>query len=160
MKKLENLERMIKLAEEFFGARNDPAQISVTKSQIRKLKAIHPCAMLEKRTSKGPIAWILVFPTTKDLMMKFLNGKINERELLNKTPIRKKYEAIYLCSALVLPEFRRKGIAKKLICKSVGLIIKQHPIKYLFYWEYSIAGKKLANSIRNKFGLPLFKKKH
>ena len=114
--------------------------------------------MTEKITKKGPIAWILVFPTTQDLMKQFITRKIDERELLKRTSLRAEYEAVYLCSALVLPEYRKKGLAKRLMCKAIKSIQKQHPIKFLFYWAFSTEGKKLAVSAANKCGLPLLQK--
>jgi hypothetical protein len=156
----ENLTRMIQLADEVFGMKQDSAQISVNSKVISRLRKIHPHALTEKRTRKGPIAWILIFPTTKELMKQFIKKQINERDLLKKTPVGIKYDAVYLCSALVLPEYRRKGFAKRLMCKAIKSIRKQHPIKFLFYWEFSREGKKLAVSVAKEFSLPLYKKAH
>jgi GNAT superfamily N-acetyltransferase len=147
---------MIKLAEEFFGARNDPAQISVDQKVMAKLRKIHPGTMVEKRTGRGPVAWILVIPTTSELMRQFIKKKINERELLKINPLRIHYDAVYLCSALVLPEYRGKGLAKRLMCKAVTSIRKQHPIEALFYWAFSVAGKRLAVSVAKECNLPLY----
>lgn len=154
----ENLVRMIKLADEFFGVRNDPTQISVDQKVMTRLHKIHPNTMTERRTSKGPVAWILVIPTTEKIMKQFIKKKIDERKLLKKNPLPAKYTAIYLCSALVLPEYRRKGLAKRLMCKAVKSIKKQHPIKALFYWGFSTAGRKLANSVAKELDLPLLKR--
>ncbi len=154
----ENLARMIRLADEVFGMKQDPAQISVNTKVMTRLRKIHPSAMTEKRTKNGPIAWILVFPTTKDLMKQFITKKINEQELLKRTSLRAEYDAVYLCSALVLPEYRRKGLAKRLMCKAIKSIQKQHLIKFLFYWAFSAEGKKLALSVAKELSLPLFKR--
>ncbi len=151
---------MIRLAEDSFNTGNDPSQISVDQKVRNRLKRIHPATMMEKRTKKGPVAWILVIPTTQKLMKQFIKREINERELLRKTPLHIKYDAIYLCSALVLPEYRRKGIAERLICKAVKSIKKEHPIDALFYWAFSTAGRKLAVSAANKCGLPIFRRKN
>jgi hypothetical protein len=154
----ENLKRMIRLAEEFFGTRNDPEQISINRKTITKLRKIHPSTMTEKRMKKGPIAWILVIPTTQVLMKQFIKKQINEQELLDKTPFRENYDAVYLCSALVLPECRHKGLAKSLAIKAIKSIQKQYPINALFYWAFSAKGKKLATSVAKKLSLPLFKR--
>jgi GNAT superfamily N-acetyltransferase len=149
---------MIQLAEEFFATKNDPSQISIDQRVMRRLKRIHPSTMTEKSTSKGPIAWILIIPTTHTLMEQFITKKINERELLNKTPLRVKYDSIYLCSALVLPEYRGRGLAKSLMIKAIKSIKKTHPIDCLFYWAFSVAGKKLAVSVAKELSLHLYKK--
>ena len=91
-------------------------------------------------------------------MEQFIASKINERELLSKTPLRGKYDSIYLCSALVLPEYRGKGIAKSLMIKAIKSIQKEHPINCLFYWGFSKEGKKLAASVAKSFSLPLYKR--
>jgi ribosomal protein S18 acetylase RimI-like enzyme len=154
----ENLARMIRLADEVFGMKQDPTQISVNTKVIARLRKIHLSTMTEKSTKNGPIAWILVLPTTKDLMKQFITKKINEQELLKRTSLRAEYDAVYLCSALVLPENRRKGLAKRLMCKAIRSIQKQHPIKFLFYWAFSVEGKKLAVSIAKNLSLPLYKR--
>ena len=153
-----NLERMIKLADEFFAMKNDPSQISMTPETMERLRNLHPNTLTEKRNKDGPIAWIALIPTTRNLMKQFLSGKINERELFDLTPQRGKYDALYLCSALVLPEHRGKGLAWRLACKAIASIRKQHPIKYLFLWAFSEEGKKLAASIAEEFDLPLYQR--
>jgi len=151
----QNLERMISLAEEFFEMKNDPMQISVDEKTRTRLKKIHPSTMVEIRNKNGPIAWVLVIPTTAALMRQFVAKTIHERELFENTPLRTKYDALYLCSALVLPEHREKGLAKRLVTKAIRSIRKQHPIKYLFYWAFSKEGRNLARSAAKEFDLPL-----
>jgi GNAT superfamily N-acetyltransferase len=86
-------------------------------------------------------------------MEQFIAKKINERELLNKTLLRVKYDSIYLCSALVLPEHRGRGLAKKLMIKAIKSIQKEFPITDLFFWGFSTAGRRLAHSIAKELHL-------
>ena len=151
----DNLQRMIILADEFFETKNDPNQISVTEEVMSMLQKIHPATLSEKRNQNGPIVWILVLPTTRLLMDEFVAEQINERELLEKTPIGASYDAVYLCSALVLPEHRGKGLARGLAADAVRSIQKDHPIEHLFCWPFSPEGEKLANSIARELNLPL-----
>jgi len=150
-----NLQRMIQLAEEFFETKNDPDQISVSEEVMSVLQKIHPATLSEKKDENGPIVWILVLPTTLRLMEEFVGEQINERELLEKTPIGVKYEAVYLCSALVLPEHRGKGFARGLAIDAVRSIQEDHSIKSLFCWPFSAEGERLANSIARGLNLPL-----
>jgi len=154
-----NLERMIKLAEEFFEAKSDPLQITVTEETMERLRRIHPATMTEKTDEDGPIAWMLLIPTTHEVMQKFISKKINEQQLLDATPLGANYDTIYLCSALVLPEHRRKGLARELVSKAISSIRKDHPIKYLFYWPFSNEGNGLAVAMAKKFKLPLYERK-
>jgi hypothetical protein len=154
----DNLQRMIQLADEFFETKNDPDQISVNEEVMSMLQKIHPSTLSEKKNENGPIAWILVLPTTLRLMEEFVTERINERELLEKTPIGASYDAVYLCSALVLPEHRGKGLARSLAVDAVRSIRRDHPIMNLFYWPFSIEGDMLANSIARELNLPLRKR--
>jgi ribosomal protein S18 acetylase RimI-like enzyme len=153
-----NLERMIKMAEDVFDVRNDPNQLSVNEKVIKRLHEIHPATVSEFDHGKGPAVWILLFPTTTELMNKFLANKINEQELFDQTPLKSKYEALYLCSAMVLPEYRRKGIAKRLTLKAIETIRKDHPLKSLFVWAFSKEGEALAEDIAKETKLPLKKR--
>ena len=149
---------MIQLAEETFDTRNDPAQISITQESAIRLRNIHPSTLTEKKDRNGPIAWVAVIPTTHEIMGKFITKKINEQELMGLTPPRGKYDALYLCSALVLPEHRRKGLAKRLMIKAIRSICRQHPIKHLFYWAFSAEGKGLAATVAREMKLPLHRR--
>jgi hypothetical protein len=153
-----NLERMMKLADEFFDMKNDPAQIGVDEETRRLLNAIHPDTMNEVQDEDGPLAWVLLFPTTELLMKQFIDNRINEMELLRSTPVNVEYDAVYLCSALVLPEFREKGLAKRLAVHAIRSIQKDHPIKALFLWAFSPEGMGLATSIAEELVLPLYRK--
>jgi GNAT superfamily N-acetyltransferase len=153
-----NLARMIQLAEETFDTRNDPAQISITQESARKLRNIHPSTLTEKKDKNGPIAWVAVIPTTHELMEQFITKKINEQELMGLTPLRGKYDALYLCSALVLPEHRGKGLAKRLMIKAIRSICRQHPIHHLFYWAFSAEGERLASSVAREMKLALHRR--
>jgi GNAT superfamily N-acetyltransferase len=150
-----NLERMIALADEFFDARSDPEQILVNDDVMAKLRQIHPATMGEVREGDGPVAWMLVIPTSHEVMERFLRADINEGTLLAATHPGERYDALYLCSALVLPEFRGRGIARRLALDAVAAIRADHPITTLFYWAFSPEGKQLAESIGRETGLSL-----
>jgi GNAT superfamily N-acetyltransferase len=151
----DNLQRMIRLAEEFFDMKNDPDQLTVDGETIARLREIHPDTMSEESDENGPIAWMLVIPTTHALMEEFTRGAINERELLERTPPGGTYDALYLCSALVLPEQRGKGLARRLASRAIMSIRRDHPIRSLFYWGFSGGGDALAASLARECGLPV-----
>lgn len=152
---LTNIERMINLAEEVFDTRNDPEQLDVDHEVLGRLQRIHPAAVSEYDDGNGPAAWILLIPTTRALMQDFVESRISEKELFLMTPENGAYDALYLCSALVLEEYRRKGIARKLTLKAIEKIRKDHPVQTLFVWPYSTEGDKAAVSIAQLTGLPL-----
>ena len=155
---LSNYERMIQLSEEVFSSRTDPDQLNVNENVMDHLQLIHPDTISEYDEGNGPICWILCIPTTIDLMNQFINKKISERELYELTPLNTKYEAIYLCSALLLEEFRGKGIAQTLGVRAIENIKIDHSIKALFFWSFSKEGEKLAEKVSELMSLPLFKR--
>ena len=155
----DNYERMIQLVTEFFDTKNDPDQISVSEEERDKLYKIHPATLSELANEDGPMVWILIIPTTQAIMERFLKGEISEKQLLEETLPGAVYEAIYLCSVFILPEYRHKGLAKKVGMEAINSIRKDHPIKSLFYWPFSNEGKGLAAFAAKELGLQLFEKK-
>ena len=153
-----NYERMIELADKVFSSRTDPDQLNMDENVMEHLQLIHPDTISEYDDGNGPVCWILCIPTTSDLMTKFINKEISERELYELTPLNTKYEAIYLCSALLLEEFRGKGIAQRVGAKAIENIKLDHSIKALFFWSFSKEGEKLAKKASVLMGLPLYKR--
>jgi len=155
---LSNLERMIQLAEDVFAVKNDPNQLDVDQEVIGRLRKMHPSTVSEYDDGKGPVAWILVIPTTLDLMNQFLIGAISEKELFYLTPTDVPYEALYLCSALVLEEYRQQGLAKRLSLSAIENIRRQHPVKALFVWPFTLEGDLASESLARLTALPLYKR--
>ena len=153
-----NFERMLQLSDEVFSSRIDPDQLNVNEKVMEHLQHIHPDTISEFDDGNGPVCWILCIPTTLDLMHQFVNQQISEKELYDLTPLNIKYEAIYLCSALLLEEFRGKGIAQGIAIKAIESIKINHPIKALFLWAFSKEGEKLAEKVAGLTGLPLYKR--
>jgi len=149
---------MIELADTAFSVRTDPNQLSVDQNVIERLQKIHPSTMSEFDDGNGPVVWILVIPTILDLMHQFINKEISEKELFEQTPLDIQYDALYLCSAMVLEEFRGKGLAKKLTLDAIENIRKEYPIKTLFVWAFSREGEGLAEKIAVLADLPLKKR--
>jgi len=153
-----NFERMIQLADEVFAVKNDPDQLDVNQEVIERLQRLHPSTVSEYADANGPVAWVLLIPTTTDLMNQFLENKISEKQLFDLTPVNINYEALYLCSAMVLEEYRRKGIVKRLIMAAIENIRKDHTIQALFVWPFTKEGDLAAESLSRLTLLPLYKR--
>lgn len=135
--------------------RNDPSQLTIDEITMEEILCLHPAAISEKRDDDGPIAWLIILPTTSDVMERFLSGEINEREILSQTKPDDHYDALYLCSVLLLPEYRGKGIAGALCSEAIQSILRDHPIRTLFCWAFSPEGQQLANVLAAEFNLPI-----
>lgn len=155
---LSNFERLVKLADEVFASKNDPHQLDVNQEVIERLQRIHPATVCEYDDGNGPVAWVLVLPTTTELMNQFIENVISEKELFDLTPTDTTYEALYLCAALVLEEYREKGIAKQLTLNAVKNIRKDHPLKSLFVWVFTNEGDLLSETVARLTFLPLYKR--
>lgn len=153
-----NFKRMIQLIDEVFDTRHDSGQLQVNEDVINRLRLIHPSTLSEIADNNGPQAWVLLVPTTLELMELFIKDQKNEQELVDQTPTGISYEAIYLCSATVLPECRKQGLAFKLCMLAIDEIRKTHPIKSLFVWPFTPAGECLSEKIAAFSGLSLKKK--
>lgn len=153
-----NYQKMFAIIDEVFATRNDPSQLQVDENVMKKLAAIHPATMGEVADEKGPLIWVLLIPTSRQVMNEFINGKISEREILEKTQPGEGYECIYLCSVSTLKEMRGKGETKKLCLNQINAICKDHPVKNLYVWAFSEAGEKLAECLSTETGLELKKR--
>lgn len=158
MKLSPNHHRMFELIDETFATRTDPGQLQVTKEDQAKLLAIHPSTMLEKADENGPLIWVLLVPTTREIMQQFLSGAISERQILKKTQPGQSYDCIYLCSVTTLPEARGKGDTRKLVLAGIAEIRQQHAIRFLFVWPFTTAGEQLADALARETGLDLLRK--
>ena len=155
---ISNFERLVQLADEVFAVKSDPSQIDVNAEVLERLYKLHPATVSAFDDGKGPVAWVLLIPTTFDLMNRFLEKQISEKELFDLTPLETQYDAVYLCSALVLEEFRRKGIASQLALTAIDNMRGIHQLKAVFVWAFTPEGDSAAETIANLAKLPLYKR--
>ncbi|MBK9357065.1 MAG: hypothetical protein IPN08_06700 [Bacteroidales bacterium] len=153
-----NYERMIRLVDEVFAVKHDPTQLDVDQEVLERLKKLHAASVSEYDAGNGPVAWLLVIPTTHDLMLRFLEKEISEKELFDLTPENAVYDALYLCSAIVLEEYRQKGIIKQLAFTAIEEIRKDHPLNSVFTWPFTREGELASEAIARMASLPLYKR--
>lgn len=150
-----NYERLIRLAEESFDPANNPDVLDVDEAALERLRQIDSATVSEESDENGPVAWILIFPTTSELMEAFVRKEISESELLYRSPLDADYDAVYLCSALVLEEYRRRGITKRLAENALEKLMAKFPIRTLFAWPFSNEGRLAAEKIAHDMNLSL-----
>lgn len=155
-----NLLKLLELVDHVFQTRNDPSQIGFTESDMAKMNNLHVECLQEAENEDGPIAWVAVIPTSLDLMNEFIIKTITERELFDRTTMETPKEAVYLCSAIVLPDFRRKGIALQLSLEAIHAMQQHWSLSAVFVWPFSDEGKVLAHKIADECGLTLYTRSH
>ncbi|HOI88828.1 MAG TPA: hypothetical protein PLV51_13300 [Lentimicrobium sp.] len=153
-----NYRRMMQLIDRVFAVKNDPDQLDVDEKVMQHLLRLHPATFAGHSDENGPVAWVLVIPTTLALMQRFIRSEINEKQLVDFTPEDEPLEALYLCSATVLEEYRRQGLTRRLALESIEKIRQKHPLKALFVWPFSDEGDAAAEAIAAEAKLPLYKR--
>jgi ribosomal protein S18 acetylase RimI-like enzyme len=155
----DNFNRMVRLAEEFFAVKNDPDQLDVDEEVLSRLTALHPATVSEEVEGDGPVVWVLLIPSTLESMHRFLRKEITEKDLLDAAHPGDGFDALYLCSALVLPEFRNRGRAERITLQAIAQLQKDFPLKALFVWPFSKEGDRLSQRIAQRLALPLYERK-
>ncbi len=150
-----NLIRLLELVDAVFETRNDPSQIGFSDEDMAKMGELHEACLQEASNTDGPIAWVSVIPTSNELMTLFVNEKITERELFDLTTVQTPQEAVYLCSAIVLPEFRHSGVAFNLSVSAIRAMQMDNNITHVFVWPFTNEGESLASKIAHACGIPL-----
>jgi len=152
------LEKMLDTAEKFFGSENDPEQMPITKESFDKLQKLHPQTLIYKTENGQPVSWIVTLPTSNNLAEQFLAGEINEKQLLELSQPQAVYEALYLCVAFTLPEYRRRGYITEMFQEALRTIPHEPNVK-LFAWAFSPEGGQLIAKLSQMLGQEIFLKK-
>ena len=150
-----NEARMYELIDDVFDTQNDSTQLRFSESDIEKLISLSPHTLQEAANEDGPYAWISVFPTSLDLMNQFVSEQINERQLFDLTNKEDNNEVVYLCSAIVLPEFRNQGLALKLTIQAIEALQLSYPIRVALVWPFSDSGLRMAEKAAEACSLTL-----
>lgn len=143
------LEKEMRIAEEIFGTEKDPDQMPINEESVKKLDSIYEGWLGSVLDEEGePIAWSVVLPTQTELMDKFLNNEITEKQLLEKTKPEDVYNSLYVASVITVPEQRSKGFATKVLSEA----IERAPLvdnAVIFAWPWSVEGRSLFDKIKS-----------
>jgi hypothetical protein len=152
MLNLEIEQKMDKISEEIFGTEKDPTQIPITHESGEKLEKLSPNWINYRLDDKGePVSWVVVVPTTREIAEKFLSNEITEKEILDLSSPQDHYSGLYLCAAVTVPEYRRMGLAIKLMQETIESIPTTEDC-LIFAWSYSSEGGMLINKLEKVLG--------
>jgi len=152
-----------RINEAYFKTENDSEQAKITEKRRDWFMREFPEAANVIKVDDKIIGSTLVLPCTLRLMNLFISKNINEEQLfqeLERTASYSNIETIYFCSAIIVPEFRRKGLATQAVEKSIKKMLSKtkNKVKTIFYWGYSNEGSALAGKIAKDLGLELKKR--
>ena len=148
-------EQMMFIAEAIYGTHDDPEQMRICDESWRKLQSISSnCLRYEVDSEGKPISWVLALPTTIELMERFLTRQINEQQILDLTPQLPMYDAVYLLSAITVPEHRRRGLSFQLGLETLQLL-PITPNAKLFAYPVSAEGAALTEKFAAFLNRPI-----
>ncbi len=144
------------IAERIYGTASDPQMIAVKPESVEKLNNLgSKWFFYELDQNSRPISWIVVLPTQIELMKKFLGKEISEQQLLDQTKSEKHYKALYLCSAITIPEYRRQGLAFNLLTQAIRHYQGKHHTEQFFSWPLSPEGSALVYRLQKDLNLTI-----
>ena len=151
------LEELDCTAITFFNIDKDCTQIMADKKTYNYSVRIGGSTAMAIEDEKL-LGWCFAFPTSRKLMVQFLNDSISEKELFWSTKKNKKYDVIYLCAAYVYSSHRKTGLGSKLIDECLKPLLKDGVC--IFYEPYTKKGKRLGESALKDYKYEIKIKEH
>ncbi len=140
---MKDIEQINFIANDFFGSNDDPEQVPANMDSFHKLLALDKNSIGVQTTDDGKImGWCASFPTTIELMNKFMNNQINERQMFHMCSPGD-HGALYVMSVFVLPEYRGQVNPKSLVGRTITPM--RNADTQIFYDGFSEEGKRLGS---------------
>lgn len=147
------------MAEEFFKMESKPDGMPASEENKNFfLRSFPECDDVIRADGKI-IGFTFIVPCNKDIMDRFLAGKITEKELGEEIKSKidyENFETVYLCSSFIKEEYRGRGLAVQGRVKSISKIIGNRKIKpILFSWAQTKEGERSVRKTAEVLGLKL-----
>lgn len=152
----EDVQETSVLSERTFKTANDAAQMRVAEEKTRWIFLHRPESDNVIKLDGKVIGFTFIVLTNTRIMQDFLSGKISEEDIFtrSKRVTKRTFTTIYLCASVILPQYRRKGLALQGFVKQIRKVMgTKNPV--LFYWGYSKEGALLAEKVAKESGLPI-----
>lgn len=151
------------MAERFFLTKNHPEQMQCKDVTWKFVSKHFPNSLNAIKDNKTVVGFTFTLPCDKKSMMEFVNKKITERDLFYKIRDEikpKDYETLYLVDSIILPTYRRKGLATRAFIRHIKEYQKSIKNIELFCWPVTEEGRMLARKIAKITGLKLRERVH
>lgn len=156
---LEDTKEAGEISEAYFATHYDSDQVPVNEETGRWIYEHIPECLNIIRDDEKIIGFTFIYPTSHPIMEAFLSKKINESKMFEEVKSswsNMLIDAIYLCAAVVAPAYQRKGLASQAMTASFNQYMEKKGIKpVLFYWNFSLEGKRLAFRVAQNLNLEL-----
>ena len=157
----EDHDKIVELSEEFFDTEHDENQIPSEEITYKFNTINFPLSLNIIKDGSKVIGQTFILPSKKKDMLDFISGKINERELFYriKSCERNNFDSLYIVSALIIPEYRNKGIALGALKKHLEVSGKEFDFfPNLFCWIFSKEGEKLIEKLSRELEVKILSK--
>ncbi|OGG55354.1 hypothetical protein A3D62_02270 [Candidatus Kaiserbacteria bacterium RIFCSPHIGHO2_02_FULL_49_11] len=152
------LQNLLQFVEPFFQTESDPNQIPTTTEAYRKILSLDPHSVALRADQSGRIvSYAAVLPTTNELMNKFLNHEITEREMFEATQLQAIPESLYLMAIAVAKDFKGKGDVFGMMRDIITHFKDRNQDLKLFVWEFSEEGKRFVSLLEKRYDLSINK---
>jgi len=150
----EDINKMDRIAVRLFGeADTNMAEPNI--ENARKLISLEKNNSICFKDGDDPIAWSAVLPTSKKDMVDFLDRKLSERDLFEKSIASPSFEALYLFVVVVMPDYRKQGLGISLIKHQIKYFQDKYNIKDFYAWAFSPEGEKLILSLQKDLSMDI-----
>lgn len=156
----EDIRGAFKLTEGLWSTKTDPEIIPSKVFTYNFVTKEIPFSYNVIKEDDLVIGFTIVLPSSEEDMYDFINEKITEKELFYRIleTDRENFSCLYLCSAVIAENYRRRGLAKKSLMKQIEKFSNIYDIKYIYSWAFSDAGKKICNNISEEINIPLIER--
>jgi hypothetical protein len=161
--KLKEFREACRLAEKYFKVSEDPEQMPADHDSSIWLSKNFPESLNTITLNGKLIGYTFILVCSREDMLDFVSKKINERQLwvrVKKNFDRHNFNAMYVCTVIITPKYRRRGIALMALKEHIARItaFTRKDVR-IFYWAWSKEGEKLAQAIKNILKIPIYFRK-
>ncbi len=155
----QDMRNVIAKIEKAFGTDTDPTQAAPSVEQFKGLQNVDPYSLLLRKDDKGEvIGWSGMVPVSKQLAEDFVQGKINEAQIISGAIEKPGYDALYHWAFYTDPEARQKGETINFAEAQFKKLIERHPtIQDHVAWGYSEEGAKFMHRMEQDLGIRIRK---
>lgn len=148
---IKDFEEMTIIGEQIFYTEDDDTQSKASVENCIGISNVDPYCYVSIKENDKNMAWSIVLPTSIDNMNKFLKGEINEAQLSEASKSNPCFECLYFMAVIVLPEYRKMGLAKFLLKEQIKYFQEKYSIDKFFGWIFTKDGNLLADSMKKEF---------
>lgn len=123
-----DINKVFDIADKEFGVGSNSNMYNPTEEEFYNIQKKYPFSFCIIKNNNNVVGYVILFPCSNKLMTDFLNKKINEHELvkeIDKNITLENVECLYLMSAYIDKEYRRKGIITEIYKKMIDFYFKK-----------------------------------